>query len=179
MADQRVAPTGVERRFDHNEIIVTKTDPKGVITYANDVFLRVSAYAEEDVVGKPHNIVRHPEMPRGIFHLLWSELAAGREMFAYCVNLARDGAHYWVFAHVTPSRSGDGRLRGYHSSRRLPAERAVSAVRDIYRELLDVERRYDHAPEAAAASHEHLVQLLARDGRRYDEWIWQLTRGAS
>ncbi|HMO11052.1 MAG TPA: PAS domain-containing protein, partial [Actinotalea sp.] len=117
MRPSSVMPTGVERTFGADEIIVSKTDPKGRITYANQVFLRVSGYREDEVVGQPHSIVRHPDMPRAVFALLWETIQAGREIFAYINNLAADGAHYWVFAHVTTSRAG-GALVGYHSNRR-------------------------------------------------------------
>lgn len=122
-----ITPTGVERTFGVDEIIVSKTDPQGRITYANPVFLRVSAYSEDQLLGKPHSVVRHPDMPRILFKLLWDTIAAGQEIFAYINNLAADGAHYWVLAHVTPSHK-DGRLIGYHSNRRLPERAAVAEV---------------------------------------------------
>ena len=120
MRVSHVRPTGVERTFGEDEIIVSKTDAKGIIRYANGVFLRVSGYEEADVLGQPHNIIRHPEMPRCIFRLLWDTIASGEEIFAYVLNLAADGAHYWVFAHVTPSFGPRGEIIGYHSNRRLP-----------------------------------------------------------
>lgn len=116
------APTGVERTFEPDQIIVTKTDLQGRITYANDVFLGVSAFEEHEVLGQPHNIIRHPDMPRCVFQLLWDTLRAGEELFAYVVNLAGDGAHYWVLAHVTPSVGPTGTVVGYHSNRRVPGE---------------------------------------------------------
>lgn len=115
-----VTPTGVERIFSPEEIIVTKTDLHGRITYANEVFCRVSALEEADVVGQPHSLIRHPEMPRGVFRLLWDRLQRGQEVFAYVKNLAADGQHYWVFAHVTPTFDDLGRIRSFHSSRRSP-----------------------------------------------------------
>jgi PAS domain S-box-containing protein len=115
-----VTPTGQERTFSADELIVSKTDPRGVITYANDVFLRVSGYPAGEALGRPHNIIRHPDMPKAVFALLWETLAARQEMFAYINNLAADGAHYWVLAHVTPSYGRNGDVIGYHSSRRCP-----------------------------------------------------------
>ncbi len=73
-----VQPTGQERTFSPDELIVSKTDLRGVITYANDVFLRVSGYRMHEVLGKPHNVIRHPEMPRAVFRLLWDALADAR-----------------------------------------------------------------------------------------------------
>ena len=82
MARIEVAPSGRESPFGEDEIIVSKTDLKGRITYANDVFLRVSAYSLNEVVGAPHSIIRHPEMPRCVFKLFWDTIAAGKEIFA-------------------------------------------------------------------------------------------------
>nr|BFE86398.1 hypothetical protein GCM10020093_089990 [Planobispora longispora] len=129
MRASAIRPTGVERTFAPDEIIVTKTDLKGHITYANDVFLRVSAYSEEEVLGQPHSLIRHPDMPRCVFALLWQEIRRGREIFAYVVNLAADGAHYWVLAHVTPSAGPGGQIVGYHSNRRVPGEAALRRIR--------------------------------------------------
>ena len=167
-------PTGVERRFGDDEIIVTKTDPKGVITYANDVFLRVSAMREADVLGQPHNLIRHPAMPRGVFDLLWETLREGREMFALVLNLAADGAHYWVLAHVTPSTGASGQLTGYHSSRRVPPPAAVAAATALYAEMLREESRHSRPAEAVRASRALLEQRLAAAGRTYEEFVWSL-----
>lgn len=135
-----VRPTGVERTFADDEIIVTKTDPQGRITYANEVFLRMSALTEAEALGAPHSLIRHPDMPRGVFRLLWQTISQGQEMFAYVVNLAADGAHYWVFAHVTPTFDRSGRILGYHSNRRVPDRGGVAAVQDMYRRLRAVEQ---------------------------------------
>lgn len=174
-----IRPTGVERSFGADEVIVTKTDLQGRITYANDVFCRVSAYPESEMLGSPHNMIRHPDMPRGVFRLLWQSLAERRELFAYVVNLAGDGAHYWVLAHVTPSVDGTGRVVGYHSNRRLPDPRAIRAVQPVYQRMLAEERRHASAQDAAAAGvallHEHLDGL----GSSYDEMVWGLTTGSA
>ncbi len=125
--DQRrtVRPTGQERLLAPDDLIVSKTDLRGVITYANESFLRFSAYAEEEVIGRPHNLIRHPAMPRAVFRLLWDTLARGEEVFAYIDNLAADGATYWVLANVTPSYDAAGQVVGYHSSRRAPSPVAL------------------------------------------------------
>jgi PAS domain S-box-containing protein len=139
---QAARPTGIERTFSPDELIVSKTDNRGVITYANDVFLRVSGYDADEVIGQPHNLIRHPEMPKAVFTLLWDTLAAGHELFAYIDNLAADGANYWVLAHVTPSYGSGGQVVGYHSNRRSPSRRAVAAIRPLYAQLLAEERRH-------------------------------------
>ncbi|MEU4561274.1 PAS domain-containing protein [Actinoplanes sp. NPDC023936] len=169
-----VRPSGTERTFSEGELIVTKTDPRGVITYANDVFLRISALTEEEAVGQPHSVIRHPDMPRAVFKLLWDTLKAEKEIFAYVVNLAADGAHYWVFAHVTPSYDSAGRVIGYHSNRRVPSRTAISAAEELYGVLRAAERRHDRTPDAVAAGEQALTRILAERGRTYDELVWDL-----
>jgi PAS domain S-box-containing protein len=173
-AHRSVRPTGVERTFSADELIVSKTDSRGVITYANDVFLRVSGYAMDEVIGQPHNVIRHPDMPRAVFQLLWDTLAARRELFAYINNLAADGAHYWVLAHVTPSFGADGRVVGYHSSRRRPSPRAIETVRPLYDRLLAEERRHPNAKAAVAASSQLLTHLVAEQTGSYEELVWSV-----
>ena len=173
----RVAATGVERLFGDDELIVSKTDAKGHITYANDVFLRVAAMTEDEVLGQPHSVIRHPQMPRSIFRLLWETIAAGDEMFAYIDNLAADGAHYWVYAHVTPSLDAAGRIVGYHSNRRSPDRDAVRAIRPLYARLLAEEARHPTKSAAIAASCDLLHGWLAERGQSYDEFVWSLTAG--
>lgn len=166
--------TGVERTFGTEEVIVTKTDPKGRITYANDVFLRVAGYTEREVLGRPHNIVRHPAMPRCVFKLLWDTIKGGDEIFAYVLNRASNGDHYWVFAHVTPSFDERGTLIGYHSNRRSPAPAPVRTIAGVYEALLAEEARHDHVPTAMAAGHALLVATLDRAGVTYEEFVWSL-----
>ncbi|MEU4422593.1 PAS domain-containing protein [Actinoplanes sp. NPDC024001] len=178
MRATEVRPTGVERTFGENEMIVTKTDQRGVITYANELFLRISALREDEAVGRPHNVIRHPDMPRAVFKLLWDVLAERREIFAYVLNLAADGAHYWVLAHVTPSYDSSGRVIGYHSNRRRPSPAAISAVSELYTRLRTVEARENHTKAAVEAGWQALQNELRERGQQYDELVWSLTNGA-
>ena len=90
----RPTPTGREVSFATDEITVSKTDLHGRITYANDVFVRVSGYSERELLGAPHSILRHPAMPRSVFKLLWDTIGQGDEVFAYVLNLAKNGDAY-------------------------------------------------------------------------------------
>lgn len=174
-----VRPTGVERSFGRDEVIVTKTDLKGRITYANDVFCRVSAIEEAELLGRPHSIIRHPEMPKAVFQLLWDTLKDRQELFAYVVNLAGDGAHYWVLAHVTPSIGPGGDIVGYHSNRRLPDPRAIREIEPMYRQLISEERRHSRSADAARAGRDLLHQMLADRDTTYDRFVWSLTNGVA
>jgi PAS domain S-box-containing protein len=173
MAVTTVVPTGAQRSFNVDEVIVSKTDLQGRITYVNDVFLRVAQYKEADVLGKPHNIIRHPDMPRVVFSLLWQEIQAGREIFAYVNNLAADGVSYWVFAHVTPTFNGP-QIVGYHSNRRVPDPGAVRKIEPIYHALVSEERKFSRPSEAIEASGALLNATLRDAGVTYDEFVWSL-----
>jgi len=175
MRATHVRPTGTERTFGVDEIIVTKTDPRGVITYANEVFLRISALTEEQAIGQPHNIIRHPEMPRAVFKLLWDTIGQRQEIFAYVLNLATDGAHYWVLAHVTPSYDAAGRHVGYHSNRRRPDPSTVAAVKQVYDRIRMAESRHTATPAAIEAGWQALQDELG--GLTYDEFVWAVTNG--
>ncbi|MCW2245730.1 PAS domain S-box-containing protein [Azospirillum fermentarium] len=174
MSRRDVSLTGVERFFDENEVIVSKTDLRGRITYANRVFQRVAGYTETDLMGAPHSIVRHPDMPRCVFKLLWDTLAAGQEIFAYVLNRARNGDHYWVFAHVTPSYDAAGNVVGYHSSRRVPDRAAVDKVIPLYRTLLDIENSHSDRKKGMEAAFATVVGLLQEKGIGYDEFVFSL-----
>ncbi len=169
-----VQPTQNELSFGEDEIIVSKTDPTGRVTYANDVFLRVAGFEESEVLGEQHSLVRHPDMPRCVFKLLWDTLASGQEIFAYVKNMAKNGDFYWVFAHVTPSFGPDGKIIGYHSNRRLPERSAIDKIEPIYRDLLAVEQQDTNRKAGMIAAHKKLVDLLQSNSVTYDEFVHAL-----
>jgi PAS domain S-box-containing protein len=167
-------PTGVECFFGEDEIIVSKTDARGIITYANDVFQRVSGYTEKELLGAPHNLIRHPGMPQCVFRFLWETIQAGKEIFAYVVNQAKNGDHYWVFAHVTPSFDSSGAIIGYHSNRRVPSRAAIAAVEPIYEALLAEERQHRNAEEGMKAGLDLLLRTLASKNIDYEQFVFSL-----
>ncbi|MCL8026730.1 PAS domain-containing protein [Nocardioides bruguierae] len=167
--------SGREARLGTEELIVSKTDRQGRLTYVNDTFLKVSGYTEKSLIGEPHNVVRHPAMPRAVFRLLWDRLEAGREVFAYVVNKTADGGYYWVFAHVTPSFGPGGVIVGFHSSRRAPSQAALGRVRPLYDRLLAAEAGAGGARAQAEAGYSALQAELEAQGLSYDELIWHIT----
>jgi PAS domain S-box-containing protein len=169
-----VQPSGREKTFDENDIIVSKTDPKGLITYANQTFLEVSGYSEEELLGQPHNIIRHPDMPQCVFKLLWDTIARGQEIFAYVKNMSKNGDHYWVFAHVTPTFDGNGRIMGYHSSRRAPDRHQVKLFEDIYTKLRGEERKHSDWKAGMATATQLLMNMLGERHLAYDEFVFSV-----
>jgi PAS domain-containing protein len=167
--------TGHERTFDPGDVIVTKTDLKGRITYANRVFLNISHLELGNTLEQPHSLIRHPGMPRTIFKLLWERIEAGKEIFAYVVNRAMNGDHYWVFAHVTPSFSETGQVNGYHSNRRVPERRVISdTIRPLYDELCAIEQRGNGRKDGLQGAYDTLHEKLKSRGLDYDRFIFSL-----
>lgn len=168
--------TGIERTFQTDEIIVSKTDPTGRIVYANDIFVDISGYAVDEILGQPHSMIRHPDMPRAVFKLLWDRIAEGHEIFAYVVNRSKNGDHYWVLAHVTPNFDDAGKIVGYHSCRRTPKRQAVETVSGLYAQLRQVENQNERKAglEMSSAMLHQAVQSLGFSS--YDRFVLSLGR---
>ncbi|WP_019647139.1 PAS domain-containing protein [Novispirillum itersonii] len=166
--------TGTERFLGKNEVIVSKTDLRGRITYANRLFCSIADYQEHEVLGQPHNIVRHPFMPRSIFKLLWDTVTSGQELFAYVVNRTKHGDYYWVLAHVTPDRDPSGQIVGFTSCRRAPGQAGLAAVRPLYADLLAIETSTESSKDGLAASFRHLQDTLERAEKPYDQLMHHL-----
>lgn len=166
----RVSPTQHEVRLQDNDLIVSKTDLTGRITYVNRTFMRISNYAESEVLGKQHNVIRHPDMPRGVYRLMWETLKAGQEFFGVVKNLTADGHFYWVLANVTLDRLPDGEVVGYFSVRRSVSSEAIRIASELYEQMLRIEREAGagSAPDASLA---WLRKTLAEKGTHYEHFV--------
>ena len=167
-------PTGEESPFGEEELLVTKTDFKGRITYANATFLRVSGFSADEVIGAPHSIVRHPAMPHSIFKLVWDTIRSGKEIFAYILNMAKNGDHYWVFAHVTPTIGESRQITGFHSNRRKPHPNQVARIEQLYERLTSEESRYANVKDSMKHAAVILETACRERGLEYDEFILTL-----
>ncbi len=169
---QDIFVSGKEKFFSDDEIIVSKTNLQGHLTYVNRLFLDIAGYGEKEVLGKPHNIIRHPDMPRCIFKMLWDTLGNGQEIFAYVVNRCKNGDHYWVYAHVTPSRDKSGKIIGYHSNRRVPQSSIIkNAIIPLYKQLKAAEDQQQNRKDGLDSSSQLVSAMLADKGLAYDEYI--------
>jgi PAS domain S-box-containing protein len=153
-----------------DDFIVSMTDPKGIITYGNRTFIEFSGYSETELLGSQHNIIRHPDMPRAVFKLLWDKIQKREECFAYVKNMSKDGGFYWVFTNVTPNLDANGSITGYFSVRRKPKASGIRTVTEVYRIMLEAEKRAG-AANAIAASTKILVDILNEKGLSYDELV--------
>jgi aerotaxis receptor len=170
MSRHRPLPVNEERPFQIEELFFSTTDEQGIVRYGNEVFKRISGYSEEELLGAPHSLIRHPDMPRSVFWLLWEYIQSGRTIAAYVKNMAKDGRYYWVLATAMPCRGG------YVSIRLKPSSPYFEAAQAVYREALAVERAIEVDParrkEAIAAGAEKILVLLGEAGfASYDEFM--------
>jgi PAS domain S-box-containing protein len=152
--------------MQEDDFIVSKTDTKGRLTYVNKIFMTMAEYTEAELLGKPHNIVRHPEMPKTVFKLLWDRIQNKEEIFAFVVNKTKKDNEYWVLANVTASVDERGNIIGYYSVRRKPNENALNIIKPLYAQMLQAERS-----GGIAAGEKVLNDALFKEGVSYDEFI--------
>ncbi len=150
---------GGEVPFELSEMFYSHTDRRGVIRFANDVFCRVAGYTADDMVGAPHKIVRHPDMPKALFRVMWQALEAGKVVGAYVKNSSKDGRYYWVFAMASPT------VDGYLSVRIKPTSQMLGTVQAIYAEC----REMENGGATIEASVDHLMARIDALGyKTYD-----------
>ncbi|WP_456391932.1 methyl-accepting chemotaxis protein [Persephonella sp.] len=170
MHRKSVSPKNIESPFNPDEMFFSITDLKGIILSGNDVFVRVSKYSRDELVGSPHNIIRHPDMPRIVFKLLWDYIQSGRPIAAYVKNMAKDGSYYWVLATVMPVKDKNGKNLRYLSIRIKPTTEYLPLVAKLYRELLEAEKK-----GGMEASYEKLVEALKSLGYdNYDSFMKEI-----
>jgi len=170
----KTMPINKERVMNADEFIVSKTDAMGRLTYCNRIFIDYAGYSEHELLGHQHNIVRHPDMPRSVFHLLWTTLKSGNEFFGYIKNISKDGSYYWVLANVTPSYSGSGadakNIIGFFSVRRKPDLAKIRLIEAIYKDMLLAEKQAG-SRDAIAAGTKVLMDIVNKTGKDYREFI--------
>jgi len=152
--------------MNEDDFIVSKTDEKGIITYCNEIFMKMAGYSEDELLGKNHNIIRHPDMPRVAFKLAWDLISSKQEFFGFVKNLKKDGGYYWVFANITADYDKNGMIVGYTSVRRKPTQSAIDTLIPMYEEMLRLEK--SGGMEASGA---YLFNFLDANNVSYDELI--------
>ncbi len=167
MVKPKVQPKNIESEFKPEEMFFSTTDLKGIILSCNDIFIKVSKFTKEELCGKPHNIIRHPDMPKAVFKLLWDYIQSGRPIVAYVKNLAKDGSYYWVIAAVIPIQDSEGNNIKYLSIRIKPTSEVFELVPKIYKEVLQVEKE-----KGLEASIDRLLEILKENGfKDYDSFM--------
>ena len=136
----RPEPLDSEVFFDGRSLI-SETDTKGIITFVNRKFVEMSGYSKEEAIGQPHNMLRHPDMPKEAFEQMWSTVKSGTPWEGYVKNLRKDGKFYWVIVNIIPKFDDNGEVIGYIASRKVPDRNQLERTEETYRQMLKVEQQ--------------------------------------
>lgn len=166
MGIEKPTPVDEKIELDPERYFISSTDLNGIITSANIYFSKISGYSEKELIGSPHSIVRHPDMPRIIFKIMWDQIQACKNMCAVVKNLAKNGKYYWVITDFEILKGDDGEPIGYRAFRRAAKDETIKTVEPIYDRLLEVEKR-----GGILASKDELNKILKEKNMSYDDFI--------
>ncbi|WP_445721901.1 PAS domain-containing protein [Flavobacterium sp.] len=159
-----------EVSWDKTQIIMSKTNPRGIIEYANEVFVDVCGYEDYELMGQPHNIIRHPDMPKVIFKVLWEKLKSGENFHAIVKNLAKSGRYYWVITDFEIAKNENGEIANYFARRRaIPQEVITNHIEPLYKKLLQIE-----SATGIEYSEKYLNGFLEEKSKTYVQYIMEL-----
>lgn len=175
MKAKKPTPTQRETVLSEKDLIISKTDKIGRITYVNRTFMRISQLNEDGLLGQQHNVIRHPDMPKVIFKMLWDTLQRDKEYFAYIKNICQDGGFYWVLANVTPDYNSSGKLLGYLSVHRKPSSASIADITPLYKELKQIENQYT-PKQGLAEAQIYLDNFLVKKQMSYNQFIFNLLK---
>lgn len=165
----RPIPLDREIKLDPSKTIMSKTTPKGIIEYANEYFMEISGYEEYELMGQPHNVIRHPDMPKVIFKVMWERLHNGENIHALVKNLSKDGRYYWVLTNFETRFDDDGNVISHYARRKAAPGSAVFQIEKLYKTLRAIEEK--QSPEIAE---KYFSGLLEEKGITYDQYILEL-----
>jgi len=160
-------PKNNQIKLDPKRYIVSKTDKHGIIEYGNDYFVEISGYTEPELLGKPHSIIRHPDMPKVVFKMMWDRINKAQNIMAVVKNLAKDGSYYWVVTEFQPKVDPiSNEIISHTAFRKAAPQKAIETMEPIYQKLLEIEKE-----GGMEASEKYLRGFLEEKGVTYDEFI--------
>lgn len=159
-----------EVKWDKTQTIISKTDTRGTIIYANTAFIEACEYNPIELVGEPHNIIRHPDMPKVAFKALWEALKKGKNYHAIVKNLTKTGRYYWVITDFTIEKDDQGKIIGYTGRRKAVPNGVIEKIEPLYKTLLDIEKL-----KGEEVSERYFEGFLKEEvGKSYDEFVVDL-----
>ncbi|MEX6626621.1 PAS domain-containing protein [Tenacibaculum salmonis] len=159
-----------EIKWDKTQTISSKTDASGTILYMNDTFETVSEYNKIELIGEPHSIIRHPDMPKVVFKVLWDNLKKKNNFHAIVKNLTRTGRYYWVITDFTIDKDEKGNVTGYTGRRKAVPNSVIEKIKPLYETLLNIEK-----VKGQAASELYFDAYLKEEiGKNYDDFVVDL-----
>jgi len=160
-------PTTNEIKLNPKRYIVSKTDAKGIIEYGNDYFVEISGYSEAELIGKPHSIVRHPDMPKVLFKMMWDRINRAQNIMAVVKNLAKDGSYYWVVTEFEPKVDPiTNEILSHTAFRKAAPQNAIDTMAPLYQKLIEIEKE-----GGVEASEKYLRGFFEDKGTTYDAFI--------
>lgn len=173
MNTEKIIPVNTEVHWDKELELVSKTDKAGTIRYANEAFVNVSGYEEYELVGQGHNIIRHPDMPKVIFKLLWSNLLKGKDFHAVVKNMAKNGRYYWVITRFEIFKNDKGEITGYMGRRKSVQPEVAERVEELYKKLVQIEEA-----SGIEAAEDYLTGYLEDLKKTYEEYLSDILESA-
>jgi len=164
----KTPPTDNEIFITPNKVIMSKTDYKGIIQYANDYFMEVCGFSQEELIGKPHNIIRHPDMPKVVFKIMWEKLHKGENLYAVVKNLTKDGSFYWVVTKFETTFDDDGNILSHYARRKAVPLKIKQTAETIYKTIRAIEN-YD-----VDLAEKTFYETLEKHGLTYDEFFLEV-----
>lgn len=168
-----MAKIGNEIILDSNDLIVSSTDIKGNILYTNEIFSKISGYTKEELIGQAHNIIRHEDMPKTIFYLLWDKVLKGERIYAFVKNKSKNGDYYWVKAYVKPVYKND-EISQIISYRKPLNDFAKNFISKLYSQLCAYEKTH-----TVDESFEYFLKYLDERNLSYEQFVDRLSLGKS
>ncbi len=166
-----IIPTDREIKLNPKKYILSTTDLEGNITKVNDYFIEICKYTQEELIGANHNIVRHPDMPKAIFYLMWQYIQNGQNITAIVKNMAKNGDYYWVITDFEIRRDHDGKINRYMAFRQAAPKKIVRTIEPLYRKLLEIEKA-----DNMEVSLEYFLNFVAEQGTDYNGYIQKLEK---
>ena len=173
MNAKKIIPVNTEVHWNKDLELVSKTDKAGTIRYANEAFVNVSGYEEYELVGQGHNIIRHPDMPKVIFKLLWSNLLKGKDFHAVVKNMAKNGRYYWVITRFEIFKNDKGEITGYMGRRKSIQPEVAERVEELYKKLVQIEEA-----SGIEAAEDYLTGYLEDLKKTYEEYLSDILQSA-
>lgn len=173
MNSEKVIPVNTEVHWDKSLELVSKTDKVGTIKYANEAFVNVSGYEEYELVGQAHNIIRHPEMPKVIFKLLWKNLLNGKDFHAIVKNMAKNGRYYWVITRFEIFKDDKGEITGFMGRRKSVPTEVSDKIEELYKKLKQIEDS-----SGIDSAEDYLTGYLEDQKKTYEEYISEILNSA-
>jgi PAS domain S-box-containing protein len=172
MSQEIARPTPIDKEviWDKTQTIISKTDLVGTIEYVNDVFTDVSGYEDSEIVSKPHNTIRHPDMPKAFFKLMWENIKVGNQFHGIIKNLAKSGRYYWAITNFEYTKDAKGNITNYVAKRKaVPQEVITKHIEPLYKKVLSIEKA-----SGDVAGEKYLIGYLEDMGVSYVDYVTNL-----